>query len=191
MVPAEISEETQDFSEYYGYFAITPEFVLHVFEQQGQLLVQATKQPPMQIANSGKDKFTLLAVDAQLVFERDNTGVVVSTVLHQNGQVMPGERVTGPATTPEAVEIKVDIETLKAYPGTYELAPGMDFKVRIDEEQLMIKLDSQPWFLVFAYAKDRFFYKVVDAQISFNREGGEVVSLTLHQGGANQVALKR
>ncbi len=181
---------SQDYSEYYGYYAITADFVLTVFEQQGQLFVQATSQAPIRIAASGDDKFTLLSVDAQLVFERDASGTVVRTALHQNGQIMPAPRVPEDTSVKRFTEIKVDKESLNAYTGSYELAPGVVFKVKVEAGQLVLKLAEQPWVPVFAHAKDKFFYKVVDAQITFNRENGEVVSLTLHQNGANQVAPK-
>jgi len=41
-----------DFSDYYGHFAITPTFVLSVFDLNGQLVVQATAQPPLRLATT-------------------------------------------------------------------------------------------------------------------------------------------
>jgi serine-type D-Ala-D-Ala carboxypeptidase/endopeptidase len=42
---------------------------------------------------------------------------------------------------------------------------------------------------VYASGKDQFFYKVVDAQIRFNRDAaGHITSLTLHQNGQNLTA---
>ena len=39
--------------------------------------------------------------------------------------------------------------------------------------------------------KDKFFLKIVDAQLSFNRnDQGEIEGLTLHQNGMNQPAKK-
>ncbi len=180
----------EDYSEYYGYFAITPEFVLHIFTRQGLLLVQATGQPAMRIAAIGKDQFALQAVDAKLVFERDDKGGIVRAVLHQGGQVMPAKRVAGPANIQKYVEIEINKASLKAYAGSYDLAPGARFMVRADSGQLMIKLGGQAWLPVFPFADDRFFYKAVNAQITFNRQNDEVVSLTLHQNGANRLAPK-
>ncbi len=187
--PEEAAEIGEKFSEYHGYFAMSKALVISIFEQQGQLFGQLTGQPPFRLAVSGKDQFTLLAVDAKLAFERDTSGTVVRAILHQNGQVMPAERVDGPVI-PEFVEIKTTKAVLKEYTGSYKLAPGVDFEVRVEAGQLMVKLTGQSWLPVFAHAADKFFYKVVDAQITFNREAGEVASLTLHQNGANQVAAK-
>jgi len=182
------SETTDDYSAYQGYFAITPEFVLHVFEQQGELLVQATGQPAFRIAASGEDEFSLLAVDASLVFSRDKNGSVNRLVLHQNGQALPAERVDGAVSKKSYVEIKLEPGALKEFAGTYQLTPDAHFKVRVRKGQLMVQLAAQPWLPVFPFAADHFFYKAVDAQLSFNRKEGKIVSLTLHQNGQDLVA---
>lgn len=183
-------ESADNLSEYQGYFAVTPDFVLHVFEQQGELQVQATGQPAFRIAASGKDEFSLLAVDASLVFARDESGTINRLVLHQNGQALPAERVEAAAGKKTLVEIKLEPAALKEFTGTYQLAPGARFKVRVRKGRLMIRLAAQPWLPVFPFAADHFFYKVVDAQLSFNRTDGKIVSLTLHQNGQDQVAPK-
>ncbi|MCF6263411.1 MAG: serine hydrolase [Xanthomonadales bacterium] len=180
----------QDFSDYFGFFAISPDFVLSVFARQDKLYVQATGQAPLQIAVSGEDEFTLLSVDAQLVFKRNAAGTVIQAVLHQNGQIMPAPRVAEDTSIQRLTEIKVDEVILNTYTGSFELAPGAVFQVKLEKGQLMVKLSGQTWLPVFAYDKDKFFYKAVDAQLTFNREESKVVSLTLHQNGANQTAPK-
>ncbi|MCF6225760.1 MAG: serine hydrolase [Xanthomonadales bacterium] len=190
--PASPSTTSEDFSEYYGFYAISPDFVLNVFSQEDKLFVQATGQAALQLAVSGEDKFTLLSVDAQLVFERDAAGNINQAALHQNGAIMPAPRIAKDTSIQSYTEIKADEVTLKAYTGRFELAAGVDFQIKVENGQLMVKLSGQAWLPVFAYDKDKFFYKAVDAQLTFNREESkEVVSLTLHQNGANQTAPKR
>ena len=63
--------------------------------------------------------------------------------------------------------------------------------VSVDENRLFIQATGQPKFEVFAKAADEFFYKVVDAQISFTRDdAGSVDGLILHQNGQNMPAAK-
>jgi len=58
--------------------------------------------------------------------------------------------------------------------------------VRPDGGRLFIQATAQPEFEAYAESETEFFYRVVDAQISFTRaEGGVVPSLTLHQNGKN------
>ena len=59
-----------------------------------------------------------------------------------------------------------------------------------DGTRLFAQLTGQGKAPVFASAKDEFFYKIVNAQLSFVREGGKVVALILHQNGRDQRAEK-
>ena len=57
--------------------------------------------------------------------------------------------------------------------------------------QLKAWLTGQPAFEIYPKSETRFFYKVVIAEISFQVVGrGKVRSLTLHQGGVDQVATR-
>ena len=94
-----------------------------------------------------------------------------------------------PAT--ERVAITLMPQTLRRYVGKYELAPGVLFDLRVENTRLMAKLDSQPYFEIFPESQTNFFYKVVDAQLTFGFDGaGKVTQLTLHQNGRDQVAKK-
>jgi len=50
-----------------------------------------------------------------------------------------------------------------------------------------VQATAQPEFEAFAESETDFFYRVVDAQITFDRpEGGVAPSLTLHQNGKDR-----
>ena len=54
-----------------------------------------------------------------------------------------------------------------------------------------MQLSGQQAYEIYPSAKDEFYYKIVDAQISFHRDAtGAVTSLTLHQTGNNLDATK-
>lgn len=113
----------------------------------------------------------------------EQPGGVAALVLHQNGvdqrapRVAPGIPPAGPK------EIAVSAEELDAYVGKYRLGGAM-FTVKREGERLLVQLTGQPFFPVFASAKDEFFYKVVNAQLSFERGAdGKVRALVLHQNG--------
>ncbi len=88
-------------------------------------------------------------------------------------------------------ELTVPGSILERYVGKYELAPGTLFDVVLEDGQLKVQLTGQSRFSVFAESETEFFYKVVDAQLSFVvGDGGEVTSLVLHQGGFDRNARK-
>ena len=66
---------------------------------------------------------------------------------------------------------------------------GLEFEVTRSTGQLEVRLGDQPRFAVYAESETKFFFEVVDAQITFVlNEEGRAVSLILHQGGRDQEA---
>jgi hypothetical protein len=93
---------------------------------------------------------------------------------------------------PPRKEVAINPEILQSYIGQYELAPGLIFDVMVENSQLMVQLTGQPRFPVFPESETKFFYKVVEAQLTFQKDGnGNVTSLILHQGGIDQTAKKK
>ena len=81
-------------------------------------------------------------------------------------------------------EVPVDPAVLATYAGRYEISPTFILTVRPDGGRLFIQATAQSEFEVYAESETEFFYRVVDAQVSFARpEGGVAPSLTLHQNG--------
>jgi len=78
---------------------------------------------------------------------------------------------------------------LTEYVGHYQLAPGAMFDVTLQAGQLMVQLTGQPALPVYASAPDKFFYKVVDAQLTFQHDAsGKITAVVLHQGGRDRRA---
>ena len=98
------------------------------------------------------------------------------------------ERTSDKPPVREAVQ--VDPALYDAYSGVYELAPGFNITVTRDGDRLLAQATGQPQVELFPESETKFFLKVVDAQISFVEKEGEIASLILHQGGANQTAKK-
>lgn len=87
--------------------------------------------------------------------------------------------------------VQVDSATLEPYVGEYELTPSFKIAVTRDAARLFVQATAQPRFEVFAKSESEFFLKVVDARITFVKDGaGKVTSLILHQGGMDQKARK-
>ncbi|HEX3552284.1 MAG TPA: serine hydrolase [Thermoanaerobaculia bacterium] len=81
-------------------------------------------------------------------------------------------------------EVTLPAEVLDEYVGVYSIDKSARFTLIRRGDGLVARLTGQPFFPVFASAKDEFFYKVVDAQLSFHRNaGGKIAGLTLHQNG--------
>jgi CubicO group peptidase (beta-lactamase class C family) len=174
-------EPVKDTTSYIGRYPLSPTFAIDVKEEQGGLHIQATGQPAFRLREVSPDYFTVVGVPAEISFERDSKGKVTALVLHQNGASQRGVRGDLP---PPPKEVTLPVEALRQYVGNYPIAPTFVIAVTEEGGALFIQATDQPKFPVFASAKDEFFLKVVDAQISFQRnDAGKVIGLILHQNG--------
>ena len=87
--------------------------------------------------------------------------------------------------------IRLEATALDRYAGRYEFAPGLYFNLRRDGVRLLAQLTGQPYNEIFPESETEFFYKIVDAQITFVKDSqGHVTALILHQNGQNPRAEK-
>ena len=125
------------------------------------------------------------------------TGVVV--LINTSGSLMDqvGDRVehvlAGDKADPLPVHraVTLDAKTLDEYPGAYELLPGARITVTRQGDQLMGQITGQPPIHIYAEAKDKFFLRLVDARLDFERnDQGQITAVILHQNGRDQKAKK-
>jgi D-alanyl-D-alanine-carboxypeptidase/D-alanyl-D-alanine-endopeptidase len=80
---------------------------------------------------------------------------------------------------------------LQGYAGRYQMARGAILEVTLQNDQLMARLANQSAFPVFASARDKFFYRVVDAKLDFERApDGKITTVVLRQNGVDHRATK-
>jgi serine-type D-Ala-D-Ala carboxypeptidase/endopeptidase len=91
----------------------------------------------------------------------------------------------------QETEVSVNATVLDTYIGQYELAPGFILTVTREEQQLYAQATGQAKFSVFAKAQNVFFYKVVVAELTFNKTAtGQIESVTLKQNGREIIGKK-
>jgi beta-lactamase regulating signal transducer with metallopeptidase domain len=99
---------------------------------------------------------------------------------------------TDPAESQRSANnVAVDVGTavLDRLTGDYQLGPGVVVNVTRDGNRLFARLTGQPKAEIFARSQSEFFYKIVDAQISFESDAqGRTTGLVLHQNGADVAA---
>jgi D-alanyl-D-alanine-carboxypeptidase/D-alanyl-D-alanine-endopeptidase len=86
-------------------------------------------------------------------------------------------------------EIVVFPDLFNSYVGRYELRPESIITITREQDRLYARLTGQPRFRIYPESPIKYFYKVVNAQITFvtDREG-KVPRLILHQDGKNRPA---
>ena len=82
------------------------------------------------------------------------------------------------------IELTVDKALLHGYVGRYQLAPALLVTITLQGDTLFAQASGQRDFPIYPESQQKFFYKVIDAQITFVGEAGRPASsLILHQGG--------
>lgn len=165
-------------------------FTVDLTAKPDELSIALLPQRAVDVTRIAPDTFFASAFDAKFKFVRDRGGIV-GLWLIQSGQTIPAVRLDSqgqgmvtqlPQPFPNAITL--DTGLLREYAGTYNAVGVGTFTVTVRAGTLYVQLSGQPALPVYASAKDQFFYKVVDAQIDFNRNAsGAVMSLTLHQNG--------
>ena len=178
-----IKVDPNTYSAYVGRYELAPNVFFTISREGGRLMVQLTGQPRFEIFPESETKFFLKVVDAQLDFRKDDKGQVTHLVLHQNQVDQTAKKISNELPE-ERKAILLDPKIYDLYVGQYQLAPNFTLTITKENDRLMAQASGQPKFELFPESEIKFFFKVVDAQITFSKnDKGEITHLTLHQNG--------
>lgn len=91
----------------------------------------------------------------------------------------------------ERKEIQVAATTLEKYVGQYQLTPQLTMNVTLENGKLLAQISTQPKLELFAESETVFFFKIVNAQVTFVvNPQGEVTGAVFRQGGSDIPAQK-
>ena len=90
----EISLAPSALNKYVGDYEIRPDLILSVFVENGRLLTQASNQATFEIFPETETFFFVKEFDAQLTFQKDESGDVGRLVLHQHGHDTFAPKIT-------------------------------------------------------------------------------------------------
>jgi CubicO group peptidase (beta-lactamase class C family) len=88
--------------------------------------------------------------------------------------------------------IQIDPKKLAEYVGTFELQPGFNLMVTVENGQLMTQATGQGKVPIYAESETKFFPIVIPAEIEFFKDDqGKVTYLVLHQNGHDMKAPRK
>ncbi|MFK7957202.1 MAG: serine hydrolase [Lysobacterales bacterium] len=181
---SEVPESDLDLSIYEGAYEAAPGMVLTFFVNDGQLFGQATGQGAFPLTSDSDHQFVFAPADIAITFDEFKDNQAQRMTIVQAGNTTRAPRVAAEKGIQQRKVIEVSSDALAGLAGVYELAPGVTITVETRDGQLFAQLSGQSAFPVFPFAKDQFFYKVVDAELHFERQDdGDVKGVTLVQGG--------
>jgi len=175
---------------YVGRYELAPNAFFNLRRDGEKLMAQLTGQEYCEIFPESESDFFYKVVNARITFNKDAGGKVQSLVLHQNGLDQTAKKISDKPPK-ERQAVKLDPKLYNTYVGEYQLAPGAVFTIRRDGDRLLVRLTGQSFLEIFPESETEFFYKVVNAQITFVKDNqGRVTDLILHQNGQNPKATK-
>lgn len=177
--------DTTKLDDYLGRYDYMGQGVLEITRDGDRLFTQMTGQRKFEIFPCEKDEFFWKVVDARVHFERDTSGKVTSLTHYQGGTNIKAAKMADETAT------DVDATVYEDYVGEYQLMPGFIVTITHEGDHLFAQATNQPKFEVFPRTETEFFYKVVNAQLTFVKEpSGEVTHMLLKQGGTERKADK-
>jgi len=153
--------------------------ILTVTREDTHLYAQLTGQPRFEIFPKSDTNYFWKVVEAQVSFIKDSSGKVIKAVHHQNGATINALRLDD--TTP----VKIDPTSYDAVTGRYDYGEGKSIlSVTHEGDRLFAHLTGQPKFEIYPKSTTEFYWKVVDAQVTFVKDAsGKVTKAIHHQGG--------
>ncbi len=191
----EIAVDHNVLARYVGTYQFSADTNMLITIDGNQLSEKLGEQPSFPIFPESETSFFLKVVDAQVEFVKDSGGAVTALILHQGGRDQKAPRISDTAVVkaaPVRKVVQVSPKVLEKYAGTYELGPGVEVTMTVENGKLLTQITGQPKFELFAESDSKFFLKVVDAQVEFFSDtSGNVTHLVIHQGGRETRADKK
>jgi CubicO group peptidase (beta-lactamase class C family) len=140
------------------------------------------------VAMSKTDKLGIVVLSNTAIGgEGNQLGMFTASLVKSLVEKDPPQLPVVPAAT------SVKPELLESYVGKYTLVPLVaTFTISREDDRLYAQLTGQPLFRIYPESESKFFYKVVKAKITFERdEQGKVERLVLHQNGKDMPAARQ
>lgn len=154
-----------------------------LFVRDGQLYTQRTGAGESKVWPAGGNRYFYGAESLnwfELVRGPDGTATML---MHQNGEDKAERAVWIGPVPPEAASVELPRALLESYAGAYSSMPAPIVVALGGDGALTLKFGNQPATPLRALNEAEFAAIGVDARIEFNREGGKVIGLVIHQGG--------
>ena len=142
------------------------------------LFAQYADQPEAEIFPESESEFFVKEDDTRFTFVKDGSGKAVKLIFHKIGL-----DVNAPKTK-NITDAKVDPVVYDSLAGKYDYAESGVLTVTREGNHLFAQLTGQPKFEIFPKSETEYYWKVVDAQITFVKDAtGKVTKAIHHQDG--------
>jgi CubicO group peptidase (beta-lactamase class C family) len=149
--------------------------ILTVSRAGNRLYAQLTGQQRFEIFPKSETEFFWKAADAQVTFVKDEHGKVTKAIHHQNGATFSAPRLE------DLTETTIGPADAQAIVGKYDYGQGKTIlTVTCEGARVFAQLTGQPKFEIFPKSPSEYFWKAVDAQVSFVKDSSGKVTKAVH-----------
>jgi len=191
---SEVHIEASVLDSYAGEYQVRPKVIFSITHEEGKLMIQSPGESKESLSRLSESEFRLAKNDACLTFCKDKEGRVTHFILHQGGYQFQVRNlaVSWPDPPEKREEIEVNPEIFTDFLGDYALSDNQVITITAQGDSLFAQITGQLKVKLSPASEETFFYKVVDAEITFFRnDKGDVTHLVLHQNGVFLQADKR
>jgi len=180
----QLSEDAM--TKFTGSYEFSPDTNMVITTSNGKLIASLGAQQSKELIAESATRFFARDIDAQIEFEQDTAGSVTGFVLEQDGSESRAKRVA------ERLEVQLPKEVLLRYAGTYQVAPGDEVVMTVEDGRLMAKPPSDPKQQLYAESESKFFFKTFNGQVEFTlNKAGQTTGLIFHSAGQEIHASRR
>lgn len=182
-----ISLTTDQLNKWKGAYQFPDGAIRHITVRDGKIFSQRESSTKFEIFPLTPTRFIFEEGNIEYNFSMANGK---KQAAFKTGETVIGKEIDK-APPAEKKEITLSENELKEYIGKYELAPGFIMEITVNNGQIFAQATGQGSIEIFAEARDKFFAKIIPANLVFSRdENGGVNLMTLHQGGQQMPAKK-
>ncbi len=172
-----------------GWYAFEDGSFRNIIYEDGVLYSQRKGSSRFRLIPLSESRFAFENSLSMLEFSKNENGIHSVVFKNRINEIRGGKTDKIPE---EKKEITLSPEQMQPYTGEYEIQPGFSLVVTLENGRLMTQATGQAKFEIYPESEVKFFLKVVDAQIEFQRnKDGEEDSLILFQNGAEIRAIKK
>lgn len=173
--PKESSLDLVMAKKYIGKYQLTPTLILDVALDGDRIKVRPTGQESVYLKPIGQHKFFVREISSELVFHEEADGSVKSLTLFQGG--------ANKAFKIDIKEMKLSVDELQKYIGTFEVAPGETFVFREADGVLYGRAGDDESVLT-AIGENEFLAKEEGVRVKFKKsENNQIDEVVVHMGG--------
>ncbi|MCX7923965.1 MAG: serine hydrolase [Clostridia bacterium] len=176
------------YDSYVGKYQLDIGGNVEIAKENNKLYILFDGQQKAQMFPESETKYFLKVVDSQITFIKNDKGEVYELEMLVAGTSVKAKNLKYKA---ERKIAQVDPKVYDSYVGEYELMPGFIITITKENNSIYARATGQEKFEVYPESETKYFYKVVDAQITFvKNDKGEVTGVILHQMGRDMEAKK-